>query len=49
MKRQISTRVSDFKQLIEEGSLYVDKTKYVYEMVKNTYSKGRGSSSKAST
>ena len=34
MKRQISTRVSDFKQLIEEGSLYVDKTKYVYEMVK---------------
>ena len=34
MKRHISTRISDFKQLVEEENIYIDKTQYVYQMVK---------------
>ena len=36
MKRGISTRVSDFKQLIEAKYLYVDKTRYIYQMVRES-------------
>ena len=36
MKRQISTATSDFRQLIEAGYLYVDKTRYVHQMVKES-------------
>ena len=36
MKRQISTATSDFRQLIEAGYLYVDKTRYVHQMVRES-------------
>ena len=36
MKREISTSVSDFKQLIEAKYLYVDKTRYIYQMVRES-------------
>ena len=36
MKRQISTAASDFRQLIEAGYLYVDKTMYVHQMVRES-------------
>ena len=36
MKRQISTATSDFRQLIEAGYLYVDKTMYVHQMVRES-------------
>ena len=34
MRKQISTRISDFKQLLEDGNLYVDKTRFVYDLVR---------------
>ena len=34
MRKQITTRVSDFKQLLEDGNLYVDKTRFVYDLVR---------------
>ena len=36
MKGQISTATSDFRQLIEAGYLYVDKTRYVHQMVRES-------------
>ena len=36
MKRQISTATSDFRQLIKAGYLYIDKTMYVYQMVRES-------------
>ena len=36
MKRQISTATSDFRQLIEAGYLYVDKTRYVHQIVRES-------------
>ena len=34
MRKRITTRVSDFKQLLEDGNLYVDKTRFVYDLVR---------------
>ena len=35
--KKISTSISTFKNLIEAGYLYVDKTKYIYDMVKEPF------------
>lgn len=35
--KEISTSISTFKNIIEAGYLYVDKTKYIYEMVKQPF------------
>ena len=34
MKKPITTRISDFEQLIYTNNIYVDKTSYIYDMVK---------------
>ena len=33
--KKLPIGISDFKKLIEEGYIYVDKTKYIYELVRN--------------
>lgn len=35
--KEISTSISTFKNIIEGGYIYVDKTKYIYEMVKQPF------------
>ena len=34
MRKTISTRISDFEQLVTTENIYVDKTSYIYELVK---------------
>ena len=35
--KSISTSISTFKNIIRSGYLYVDKTRYIYEMVKEPF------------
>ena len=35
--KKISTSISTFKNIIESDYLYVDKTKYIYQMVKEPF------------
>ena len=37
MKKKINISISNFKNIIEAGFLYVDKTRQIYQMVKEPF------------